>query len=163
MLRESTSFAGIVDLTRGCVRRCLPWWDLWSGRYRWCRWLAEEPDQSLDVLGGGCEEELFSHELQPAQTEPSRPMWLFSSAKSASTFFRCRCAYLNSDVDQRWVLHLKLSQIFAHCSVDIGAVSVICSLEMRLSLHALASTKVPSTDSLSPRTRPTCRHWATIR
>jgi hypothetical protein len=72
VLKKLTWFAGIVDLTRGWVRRCLPWWDLWSGRYRWCRWLAEEPDQSLDVLGGGCEEELLSHELQPAQTEPSK-------------------------------------------------------------------------------------------
>lgn len=34
------------------------------------------------------------------------------------------------------------------------AASASCSLGMRLSLEAFASTNVPSTDSLSPRTRP---------
>ena len=35
-----------------------------SGSFRteWC-WLAEEPRQSLDVLGRGCQKELLAHEL----------------------------------------------------------------------------------------------------
>jgi len=34
--------------------------------------VAQEPDQPLDVLGSGCQEELLSHELQPTQTESTK-------------------------------------------------------------------------------------------
>jgi hypothetical protein len=38
--------------------------------------LAEEPDQAVDVLGGGCQEELLLYEFQPAEPEPIEQMWL---------------------------------------------------------------------------------------
>ena len=34
--------------------------------------MAEEPDQSFDVLGGRCEEELLTNELHSAQTQPTK-------------------------------------------------------------------------------------------
>jgi hypothetical protein len=42
------------------------------------------------------------------------------------------------------------------------AASASCSRGMRLSLLALASTKLPSTDRSSPRTSPASRQRATI-
>jgi hypothetical protein len=59
-----------------------------------------------------------------------RPMWLrlFSSAKSASTFFRWRCAYLNSSVGRRslarcraasfmWMARLRKGPV-VHCDLS---------------------------------------------
>src|SRR5271154_877717 len=40
-----------------------------SGRYWGSGRPAQEPDQSLDVLRGGCKEELLSDELQPTQAQ----------------------------------------------------------------------------------------------
>src|SRR5713101_3126140 len=59
------------------------------------------------------------------------------------------------------VLLLQFHQVLAHGLVHLAA-SANCSRGMRLPLLALASTKLPSTDRLSPCTSPTSRQRATI-
>jgi hypothetical protein len=65
-------FSGVLGLMRAWGAGILLSPFLSSGRYQWCRWPAEEPYQTFDVLGSGRQEELLSDELQPAQAQATK-------------------------------------------------------------------------------------------
>jgi hypothetical protein len=67
-------------------------WKLSRHGERWPWHLAEEADQSLDVLCRSRHEELLVNKLHPAQRRRPSPIWFLSSANSASTFFLSPCA-----------------------------------------------------------------------
>ena len=64
---------------------------------RWCR-RSEKPHQSLEVLRRRCQEELLPNEFDSTWAKRRNPIWFFSSANNASTFFLCRCALANASV-----------------------------------------------------------------